>query len=199
MTSFTTHSAGQTITSSDINLIQTAVNTVEGLQSPLHKVHGFAGWSFDPWITTNINTITMGTVYAMGMYLPQQVITNCHCYVVTAHLTTHMAMGLYKADGTLLSQTADQTSAGNSTGLKTFALGSAQSITAGYYYVTLAATGTSPQFFMAAGSNAGIFDMQTAVAGAHRIATSGTAYSTVLPSPLGTLTAASALLWVGVS
>lgn len=200
MTSFTTHSAGQTITSADINLIQTAVNALEtgGLQ-PTSKVHGFAGWSFDPWVSTATNTINTGTVYAFGVYLSAGLISNCHCYIISGAATTHFAMGLYTAAGALLSQTADQTSAGSGTGLKTFALGAAQTVNAGYYYVTLALTGSSPTFFTAAGTNSAILDAQSGSPNAHRVATSGTAYSTTLPSPLGTLTAAAKPLWVAVS
>jgi len=199
-TSFTTHAAGQTILASDVNLIQTAVNTLEAaVPGSTPTVHGFKAWSFDPWVSTATTTINTGVVYAFGVYLPAQTITNCHCYVITGAATTHLAMGLYSAAGTLLSQTADKTSDGSSTGLKTYALGAAQAVASGYYYITLALTGSSPTFFSAAGTNAAILDALGPANPVHRIATSGTAYSTTLPSPIGTLTAAAKPLWVAVS
>lgn len=208
-TSFTTHSAGQVIASADIDLIQTAVNALEGAAptsgapngGPLPAMQGFLGWSFDPATSNSSTNPITGTVYATGVYLPAGTVTNLHLYVATGGAATHCAMGLYSSSGTLLSQTADQTSTTSSTGLKTWALGVPQVVAAGYYYLAMAfAGGSMPGVTSAAGITAAVVNAATGAAPIQtRFSSSGTAYATVLPSPLGTLTGSAKTVWAGAS
>jgi hypothetical protein len=215
--SFTTHSSGQVITSADVNKIQDSLAAVEAkvgatasavagsLDNQIARVtpsmsQGFAGWSFDPWASIATNTGNVGTVYAHGMWLPTGTITNTHCYVITGAVTTHFALALYTSAGVLLSQTADKVGDGNVTGLKTYALGTPQAITAGFYYVAMAFTGASPTFFTGAGTNSAILNAAGATPPiGFRVATSATAYATTMPSPLGTLSAVGKPFWVACS
>lgn len=199
MTTFTTHAAGQTITAADINAIQTAVVALEGKVAPNAALHGFLGWSLDPAMTVGTNNGSVGTEYALGVYLPSGTVTNLHCYVVVGAVTTHFAMGLYTAAGALLSQTADKTSDGNVTGLKTYALGTPQVVTSGYYYIVLAFTGASPTFLAGPGTTAAIINASNGSPPVSRAASSGTAYATTLSSPLGTLSAVGKPYWVACS
>lgn len=59
--------------------------------------------------------------------------------------------GLYSASGTLLSATADQTTAWGTTGLKTMALSAAQAVLPGYYYVAFVMNGTPATVARASG------------------------------------------------
>lgn len=202
-TSFTTHSAAQVIASADINLIQTAVNTLEnaGSGAPTQAaLSGFLGWSHDPAMSSQDANPTAGTVYVSGVYLPAGTVTNLHTYVDAGAATTHLAMGLYSSAGALLSQTADQTSAGSSTGLKTWALGTPQVVTAGYYYIGLGLTGTPPSVLTCALQIAAVVNAKAgSPALAFRGATSPTAYATTLPSTLGALVSSLRLFWVAAS
>lgn len=200
MTSFTTHSANQVIASADINLIQTAVNTLEGQVDPKPLGQGFLSWAFDPPVSTAASSIGLGLPYVASAYFKSCTVTNLHCFVVVAGTTTHFHMALYNSSGTLLAQTADHTSDGSVTGLKTYALSSPQVISAGWYYIALACAGSSPQFFQAPLANDQIMNATgPSPAIAFRASTSGTAYTTTMPSPLGTLTAKNKMLWVAAS
>jgi hypothetical protein len=82
-------------------------------------------------------TISTGKLHLQGIYLPTCTVTNIIVAGGGAAVApTHWWFALYNSSRTLLSQTADQlTAAWGADTIKTLALGSAQAVTAGWYYI----------------------------------------------------------------
>lgn len=109
-TSFTTHSAGQVILASAINLIQTAVNALEntpvgvvptdGSGAVKRSATSFATMS--PSIATSTVSFTAGQVYFTFFTAPLSLTTTQVRYAVTTAAVTSAAgtaIGLYSVDG----------------------------------------------------------------------------------------------------
>lgn len=113
---------------------------------------GYISWAFDPGMSYNGNAPSAGVVYVTAVPIRRScTITNViNCVgVAGSGLTSGQNFAaLYNSAGTLLSQTADQTTAWASTGIKTMALGAAQAVTPGIYYVAVWSNGTTPPKFL---------------------------------------------------
>lgn len=96
-----------------------------------------------------------------------------------------------------MAATADQAASWVSTGVKTIALTSPQTVTAGMVYVAYFSNGTTNPAFSRGNNttavNAGLG------AGAYRYATADTGRTTTFASTLGTLTSLNAAVWAAVS
>ena len=113
---------------------------------------GYIAWAFDPALSYNGNAPTAGLVYVTAVPVRRSgTVTNViNCVgVAGSGLTSGQNFAaLYNSAGTLLSQTADQTTAWASTGIKTMALAAAQAVTPGIYYVAMWSNGTTPPKFL---------------------------------------------------
>lgn len=113
---------------------------------------GYISWAFDPALSYNGNAPSAGVVYVTAIPVRRAcTITNViNCVgVAGSGLTSGQNFAaLYNSAGTLLSQTADQTTPWASTGIKTMALSAAQAVTPGIYYVAVWSNGTTPPKFL---------------------------------------------------
>jgi Polysaccharide deacetylase len=152
--------------------------------------YGFITMTMDPAICSNTVNPTAGTLGVARVHVPVAVtVTNVLLYVSTAGsgLTSGQNLaGLYNSSGTLLSGTADQTSAWASTGLKTIALTSSQAVAAGDYYIGFFANGTTPPLFARAAASGSVVNVGLSVANS-RFATGVTGNTTTMPASMGTL------------
>ncbi|MFF7949136.1 polysaccharide deacetylase family protein [Streptomyces griseorubiginosus] len=165
--------------------------------------HGFLTWTFEPQMCASSGNLpTTGTLQLARVHVPvATTITNIVLFVQTAGATLTSGQnfaGLYTSGGTLLSATADQSTAWTSTGTKTMALSAAQAVAAGDYYIGFYANGTTaPAFSRAAGAfsiiNTGLSNA------ASRWATGATGLTTALPASAGTLASSSNSWWAALS
>lgn len=164
-------------------------------------------WAFDPAVATG-NTGTASGVLSL-VRVPVRdaaTVTNVILGVATAGVGLTAAQnfaGLYSPAGTLVGQTADQTTAWGSTGMKTTALTAPAAVTPGMWWVgilTNAAT-SSPAFARAgAGAVTGISSIGLAATAA-RFGSYGTT-QTALPASLtlASITiATNGTFWAGLS
>ncbi|MFJ8301605.1 hypothetical protein ACIQ9R_37650 [Streptomyces sp. NPDC094447] len=162
-------------------------------------------WTFDPATNLVAQVLTTGLLEMVKLPIrTATTITNIVAAISTAGsgLTAGQNWaGLYSSAGTLLSQTADQTTAWASTGVKTMPLAAPQVVAAGSYFVAFVSNGTTPPQ-MPRGSSLGIgADLLNIglTAATARYATAGTV--TTLPSSvtMGSRTTAARAWWVAVS
>ncbi|WP_267716801.1 glycosyl hydrolase family 28-related protein [Streptomyces sp. CoH17] len=150
--------------------------------------HGLITWTHDPaTLRSSSNSTTSGTVYLCKVKVSNRatIATNILIGVETAGtglVAGQCFVGLYSSSGTLLSASADQSTAWATGGLKTIPLSAPQTLAVGSYYVAILANGTTaPQFAMGAGGttsvNAGL------TTGTARFLTGPTA-QTVLPASI---------------
>lgn len=202
MTTFTTHSAGQTIASADINLIQTAVTALEAKATPgtwSPTALGFTGYAFDPAFCTNGFSLISSQVQVTALSLAAGTVSNLYCFATATGSTTNLFMALYNAAGTLLSSSTNQAAQATTTGLKTFALSAAQSVTSGTYYAALWLSGATGFTVARAATNLAAPASASVAGTLVRFSTSGTAATSSAPSPLGTLTGSTNAIWVACS
>lgn len=168
--------------------------------------HGLITWSQDPATCgAGDNATAAGVLHLIKLKIVDRstLVTNVKLVVTTAGSGLTAAqnlVGLYSSSGTLLSGSADQTTAFGTAGEKTVALSSAQTLAVGSYYVGILTNGTTPPRFMrgadisAAGANV---NLSTA---ASRFLTSGAA-QTALPSSvtLGSASTTQTARWAGLT
>jgi hypothetical protein len=170
------------------------------LQYPLSTVnnpdmraddHGYLSWSIRPTLCTvaSSSAVAHGVVILTKVKIVNRatVVTNVIASLSNgiADLTTGQNFaGLYNSSGTLLAATADQTTAWATSGVKTMALTSPQTLAVGTYYVALLTNGSSTQvpFISAGGGFAGTVNAGLTTGTAQSL-TSGTS-QTSLPSSI---------------
>lgn len=165
--------------------------------------HGFLTWTFEPQMCASSgNQPTAGVLQLARVHVPAATtITNIVLFAQTAGSTLTSGQNfaaLYTSGGSLLAATADQSTAWASTGTKTMALTSAQSVAAGDYYVGFYANGTTaPAFSRAAGAfsivNTGLSNANS------RWATAATGLTTAMPASAGTVSSSSNSWWAALS
>jgi hypothetical protein len=165
--------------------------------------HGLITWSFDPAVAS-AGTVpaAAGTLNVVKVKLASSsTASNILMIVSTAGVTLTSGQcfaGLYSGAGVLLSATADQSVAWQSTGVKTMALSATQAVVAGTYYVAFYANGTTlPAFRIGTGSSLpGSVNLSTANA---RFALVNASLTTSLPGSLAAFTGTTFSWWVGLS
>lgn len=145
---------------------------------------------------------TNGTVYVAKLRTNKPItVTNLHIFVTVAIGTPTSGQNfaaLYSSSKQLLSATADQSTAWGSTGMQTMALTAAQSVPAGNFYVAIwSNAGTRPTLRAGATGTASVNGITSAANSPW--ATADTSITTTGPSTLGSFTALSNAIWVGVS
>jgi hypothetical protein len=109
---------------------------------------GWLAWNYDPVYCSNSSNLTTQTVAVARIVLPTAItVTNIAVFAVNAGATLtsgQSLIGLYDATGTRQAVSADQSASWTSSGLKTVAMGTPYSATAGIYYVALLCNGTTP-------------------------------------------------------
>jgi hypothetical protein len=129
--------------------------------------HGLLAWTMDPMQALGTATISAAQVlHVMKLRTRRAITVTDIMLVVTAAgvgLTANRCFAaLYDAAGNLLSQTADQSAAWLSAGLKTMPLAVAQQIPAGNFYVGLMYAGTtSPTLPRGSNVNTATVNMNT--------------------------------------
>lgn len=206
-TSFTTHSAGQIITSADVNLIQTAVNALEnsafaGGPQPANMPVPAKAWTIDPGLVASTATSNLGLLSLAGIYVAAPItVTKVYTCVTSAGSTTHAFAGVWTAaaGGALLRASTDSTTAGGTTGLVTYTLTSSLALTAGWYYVGFWWAGTVAPQMLANSSGSGTGMNVLTVAGNRRAVTADTGLSTTAPATLGTQTNTNNHYWIALA
>lgn len=181
------------------------VTTLEQANAVRPSGQNWKAWTFDPATNLIAQVLTSGLLEMVK--LPIRVattVTNIIVGITTAGsgLTAGQNWaGLYNSSGTLLSQTADQTTAWASTGRKDMALAAPQAVAAGDYYVAFVSNGTTPPQ-MPRGSSLNIGSdlvnggLTQATA---RYATAGTVTTLPASVTMGTRTPAARSWWLAVS
>lgn len=160
--------------------------------------YGLIAWSGDP--TTMVNAATMnvaGLIYLVGIRIVHPMtVTNLHININTAGsgLTTGQCFAALYQNNSLLAATADQSTAWASTGLKTMALTSAQSVTPGMIQVGFYYNGTTGPQPM----TSGYAFMSSTNLGLRHAGLSG-GYTTAPPASVSTQTTNSRAYWAAVS
>lgn len=152
--------------------------------------HGLLAWTQDPaTLRSGGDANSAGVVYLAKIKITSRstVVTNILYGVVVAGATLTAGqnfVGLYNSSGTLLSASADQTTAMGTTGLKTAALSAPQTLAVGTYYVAFLSNGTTPPI-LAMGAGHGITTITNAglTTATARYLTFGSAQTT-LPSSI---------------
>lgn len=166
---------------------------------------GYKMTNFDPAATGGVGTALAanGVLYAQRLRIDiNDTITNLISHVTSAGATLTTAqnfMGLYNAAGTLLSATADQSTAWSTggAGYKVAALSAAQAVTPGYYFIVFLSNGTTrPSMLRSATGSQAITGPATGLNA--RFSTGGTAL-TALPATLPTMTASNVGYWVAAT
>lgn len=166
--------------------------------------HGLIAWSYDISICSSGTIIpTAGLLQLVKIKLAEaRTVTNVliHLTAAGATLTAGQNFGaLFSSAGALLSQTADQATAWQSTGVKTMALAAPQDCSAGYVYAGFWANGSTlptPSRSNLGHSAAGNIGL---AAPNLRWATADAALTTTAPANFGAQTALFTGWWVGLS
>lgn len=163
--------------------------------------HGLIAWAFDPSNASLTAQPTAGLLQMVKVrILVASTITNVWLYVGTAGATLTAGRNfaaLYNSSLGLLSATADQATPWASTGTKSAALTTPQSVAAGDYFVGFYWNGTTaPGFGRGAATTAVNANLAST---ASRYATSTSGLTTAMPGTAGALTANTNAYWVAVS
>ena len=211
--SFTTHSAGQTITSADINKIQDAALAIEttlgtnlanvpaGASVPPPSANTLKAWTWDPVIqTSGTNTITAGTLQVSQLYAASALsLTKAYIYTLTNPTTpTHCFAAFYNSAGSLLATSADIVGTFPGTGLKTFTF-SSTAVSAGLFYVGWWMSAAAGCDTAALNNTANQFATALLGSSSYRFATANTGLTTTAPATIGTRTAVNLPIWVAVA
>lgn len=194
-------------------MIQISGGAVTASQLPgaavpmLPEDHGLIGWSCPIDYATQQSLLSVaaaaGTLRLTRIRrLPATSITNLHIFITVAGATlSNCYAGLYTAAGTLVAQTADQSTAWQSVGAKTMALtGGPYSLAAGDYYVGFWYNGTTAPTVQ----RSGIGTLNTQInlgqsSGNFNASDANTGLTTTAPGTIGTQTASVLHWWVAVS
>lgn len=172
--------------------LATRADADSGSFGPL--AHGFMAWTFDPLHMTSPGGLnhSAGYVILAAVNIPYPMtISNCHLHIVAAgaSLTPNQCYaGLYQG-GNLLAATAAQHGSWNSTGFKTMALTSPQSVSAGIAYVAFVWNGGTDLRFGGAPASPGTYGVNNNLSSpGFRSAYINTSGQTSLPSTIGAQT-----------
>jgi hyaluronoglucosaminidase len=160
--------------------------------------YGYKSWAYDPSIAVNSSAVVAGTVYVVRLKVPSATsISTISLYLSgTAGVgLTNSYIALYQ-NNTLLTQSADQSTSWQSTGMKNVAI-TATAVTAGFIDIAfwVGAATTLPSV----ARSAGIGVINGALTGVNiRFATANTGITTTAPATLGTKTNSALGHWVAV-
>lgn len=167
--------------------------------------HGLAGWTFDPADVQGATILPTGGRLELARFRAASgLITNILATVTVAGGTLTSGRNfaaLYTDAGALVAATADQTTPWGTTGLKTMALTTPQTVVPGaFYWVGIYANGTTlPTLargsvaFNGAALNSGM------AAPVLRYSSADTGLTTAMPATLGAQTAQPTAWWFGLS
>lgn len=164
---------------------------------------GFKGWTYDPIICSTGAALIAGLLYLNRIKMRKSaLITGLAINVQAAGITLTAGQnfaGLWRADGTLVAITVDQSGTWNSPGYQTMPLvGGPFQLAAGDYYAGLWANGaTPPAFFRSTNSGPNMVNGQL-TASNFRICTANAALTTTPPNPFGAQNPVSNSPWFGL-
>ncbi|MEU8334806.1 hypothetical protein [Micromonospora tulbaghiae] len=166
-----------------------------GAQPQIPADRGYLAWTQPPYaLSAGSVPTTAGTLYLRRLRrVPAGQATSIITHVVTAGttLTTGQCFAaLFTAAGALVAQTADQSTAWASTGLKTMTLaGGPYPLTAGDYYVGIWFNGTTGPSIIRSASISTVLTNAGLTAGNYEAASANTGLTTTAPASVGTQTA----------
>lgn len=176
-----------------------------GVQSEMQPSdHGYLTWTYDPSLAAAATIVgNGGTLYVVKLKLAAAAtVSNIVMEVSTAGATLTSGQNfaaLYSSAKALLSATATQHTAWASTGLKTMALTTPQTVSAGTVYACFWCVGsTLPTFTRATALNA-VQPNAGLSAADSRWSTADSGLTTTAPATIGSQSAASAAYWVALS
>lgn len=166
---------------------------------------GLLGWTQPPVVLTG--STAMPTAGLLSLRLIRRVraapVTNIITYVGAAgtSLTAGQCFAaLFRSNGSLVAQTADQATAWASTGMKTMALAAGpHALDAGDYYVGAWFNGTTGPAFARSGTIFGALTNVGLAAPNFEMATTDAGVTTTAPSTFGTQTASVFEWWFALS
>jgi hypothetical protein len=166
--------------------------------------YGWIAWSGDPMAQYTGIAPTNG--YAYFTMIPVRsacTITNILMAVTTvgaSMVSGENFAGLFNTSGTLLSATADQSSTwAGTTGLKTMALTTPQSVSAGLYYVAFFTNGTTIPKFSYNAAQVSIYGGNSGTYPRFGLDTAHSGLTTAFHSPATIISSSTSLFWAGVS
>lgn len=184
----------------------TRIGVLEGYSPETANQRGLLSWNGNPVMFANSSAPATGVLQMIKLNIPfAGTVSNILITVITngSSLTSNQNFaGLYNSSGTLLGQTADQSTNWTSGNLKTMPLTSAVNVTPGDYYVGLLANGTTAPSLLrglsAANATLVLSINQTAVNASYTTTGSGL---TSLPASvtMASRTLASLAFWVALS
>ena len=174
--------------------------------TPLAEDQNLIAWTYDPLQAVGFTSTSPGTLALMRVIVRKaSTITNA-VYAVTSAGTSLTAgenwVGLYNFSGTLVAQTADQTTAMSGTGIITAPWTSPYAAAAGNYWLAILNNGSSTPSYARMGANS-LSDLASVglTAATRRFGAYGSGLtalpSTIAPASIGAV--ANGLFWAAVS
>ena len=166
--------------------------------------HGLLAWTFDPMLAANSVQVSTGaTLYRFKIKIPTaRTITNIHFLVTSGGTFTsgQNFVALYGADKALLSGSADQTANMGGTGFKTMPLSTPQAVPPGIVYAAFWMNGSNLPTLARGTALSAVVPNANLSAANSRVATANGSLTTgPAPATIGTETASSQALWIGLS
>jgi hypothetical protein len=202
------HATDTTISRVSAGVISIEGKTLSGVNTGDEYIkptdHNLKAWNYDPIIVngSSVALATAGKLYVFKIKINESVsITNiiAHCTVAGATLTAGQCFAALYQNGSLVGQSADQSTAWASTGTMTMALaGGPYAVSAGYVYAALWFNGTTGPTFYRSGGTTEMVNMGLTAANS-RFGTADTSITTTAPASLGAITALNIAVWVGLS
>jgi parallel beta-helix repeat protein len=166
---------------------------------------GLVTWTMDV-MTATANSIlpAQGTLYLVRVHVPVATTARNILAAITSAGSGlrpgQCFAGVWNAaGGARAGVTADQSASWTTTGVKTMALTSAASLTAGDYYIGLYANGTRLPNFARGNNQIGGAFANAGMTSNFRVATANTGLTTTPPATLGALTASNTAWWLALS
>lgn len=182
------------------NYVDTAVASIGGGNRNWNVAdQGLVGWAYDPANAAGTRILqTAGRLHLVKVPVgTASSINNVYLDITTAGSgLTSAGIAVYQS-GTLLAQSADQSTAFQGTNTVTVALtGAPISVSAGYVYIAIWANGTTLPTFAAGVNRSNINVGITSTSS--RFGLADTSITTTAPSTLGTVSAASNSIWSAI-
>ncbi len=177
---------------------------VHGLSTFTPEDHGLLAWTFDPYNAANsVQVSNASTLYRFKLKIPTaRTLTNIHFLVTNAgtFASGQIFVALYSAAKALLSGSADQTTNMGGTGLKTMPLTTPQAVDAGVVYAAFWMNGSNlPTLARGTALSSVVPNANLSAANSRTATANGSLTTGPAPSTIGTETASSQAIWIGLS
>lgn len=178
-----------TTNAADIDINAADIDTLEGVSNARESDFSLLSWNYDPIASINTSLLTSGTVYMCSLMV-RRAGTVSNLYVTTTTTPTLTSgqnfAGIYNSAGTLLAQTADQTTSWGTSGLKIMPVVTPVELAVGEYYLAFLSNGSTPITVARGSANSASGLGPNRPAGSMRFSTGGTGLTglTALPASI---------------